>query len=347
LQAVRVVSAVVAVACGCGRIGFDAGERPDDAPTALTVASVFPTAVTAAAGQALELHGTGFEAIEAVLVGGTSCVERARSSTVFECSLAGGLPVAAHDIEIQTRSGSLVSSSPVVVVGDPVLWLRPEAIAVADGAAITRWADASGFGHDALAAGARAPRFAVGELALGGASFGSSDTTPDFLTITDTPNLRPATVSIAILYRQTALTGWDKIVAKDYHNDGTWAAPWVSYNFSASYASTGQPYFETTQAGTEHKLISSIVVPDMAPHVGIGTYDGTELVLDVDGVELNREPQTGPIAYPVSSDLTIGSRSPYTAGEHFTGTVGEVLVWGRGLTPSERATLNAYLGGRR
>jgi len=63
-----------------------------------------------------------------------------------------------------------------------------------------------------------------------------------------------------------------------------------------------------------------------------GTYDGATLRLYVNGVQVNSQAQTGPIAVS-TSPLQIGGDTFY--GQYFQGTLDEIRVYNRALSTAE------------
>lgn len=70
-------------------------------------------------------------------------------------------------------------------------------------------------------------------------------------------------------------------------------------------------------------------------HVAM-TYDGTRLVLYVNGLQVATNPAGGTIQ-STASPLWIGGNTPY--GEFFRGVLDDVRVYNRALTPTEIQTI--------
>ena len=75
-------------------------------------------------------------------------------------------------------------------------------------------------------------------------------------------------------------------------------------------------------------------------HLLVGTYDGANLRLYVDGTQVASAAATG--SMPVTTDqLVIGSKTPTsTAGDHFNGKIDDVRIYNYALTAAEVTTLN-------
>jgi hypothetical protein len=70
-------------------------------------------------------------------------------------------------------------------------------------------------------------------------------------------------------------------------------------------------------------------------HVAL-TYDGSQLRLYVNGVQVASKARAGAIQTPGSNPLWIGGNVPY--GEYFRGVIDEVRVYSRALSAGEIQT---------
>jgi hypothetical protein len=94
--------------------------------------------------------------------------------------------------------------------------------------------------------------------------------------------------------------------------------------------SDGFTYTRSSDAGTG--------VWDGNWHFVVGTYDGTDVQLYVDGNEVGSgTPNSGPLAYggPTSKDLFIGHYEGCPQNLDFSGSIDEPTVWTRALSASE------------
>jgi hypothetical protein len=88
---------------------------------------------------------------------------------------------------------------------------------------------------------------------------------------------------------------------------------------------------------TQETVSTSTQMPNNTwRHVAI-TYDGTEVVLYVNGAEVDSEAATGTINSSGNNPLWIGGNSP--AGEYFQGVIDEVRVYNRALSATEVNTI--------
>lgn len=108
---------------------------------------------------------------------------------------------------------------------------------------------------------------------------------------------------------------------------------------------TGLPYFviDTTGSGVvqvnapgTYNTITSNPLTDSNWHHFVGTYDGAHVLVYIDGVGYPSgvgTPATGTIQTTAVDQLEIGRY--YAGGTAFTGSIDEVAIWNRGLSPAE------------
>ena len=104
---------------------------------------------------------------------------------------------------------------------------------------------------------------------------------------------------------------------------------------TAYYLQSDSPEGKPTTGGTFHPFgplrAGSALPLNQWTHLA-STYDGANLRLYVNGLQVAIQPLTGPIQTS-SLPLRIGGHSVY--GEHFTGTIDEVRIYNRALSASE------------
>jgi hypothetical protein len=84
--------------------------------------------------------------------------------------------------------------------------------------------------------------------------------------------------------------------------------------------------------GVDQGIQSPFTPPANAwTHVAF-TYDGANLILYVNGTEVNRRPMTGALT-PSTGVLRLGGNTIW--GEHFAGVLDDVRIYTRALTPGE------------
>lgn len=167
------------------------------------------------------------------------------------------------------------------------------------------------------------------------------DFSSDYIRITDKPSIEPTRITIGALIKPDSRPSYAKIVSKDYRGDGSWADPWVSYTLSPSHSTTGKPSIDITTGGVLTTVTSPDALTNGVWYYIVGTYDGAEIKIYVNGVEKNSANKTGDIDYSggATQDLVIGTRSPYNLGEYFDGMGGLVYIINRALLAQEIALL--------
>jgi hypothetical protein len=168
--------------------------------------------------------------------------------------------------------------------------------------------------------------------------------------VPDSASLEPsASVSVAAWVEGAASPGtYAYIVGK-----GAMSCDTASYGLYSG-ANGGLQFYVTDNQGGSYYLS-----PDAGTgvwngqwHLVVGTYDGSDLNLYVDGVLVGSgTPHTGPLEYglPDSDDLDIGDypgfaaindgKDPGCATKDFTGLIGEAAVWNTALTPAQITAL--------
>jgi hypothetical protein len=368
---------LASIALSCGRVDieripqgdFDAGPRdagedaraidggPDagrDASVPIGIDSIEPEeSITGNVwASPLAIRGEGFRAGMTASIGGADC-----ESTVFvsenelACTRVGALPIGALDVEVRSAGESASLPGAFLSLGQPSVWLRADAIALADGAPVARWDDASGFGNHALQATAnRRPSLRLD--AVGGRPavlFGDADGTFDFLDMVDSPSLRPTAITIVAVAEMTRITRFAKVVSRTYRSDGSHSTPFQSYSMGFSHEATGSPYFDfATPSGLSVAIHDGSALGSFG--IAFGVYEGTTASMfyggDATGPSNNRA-ATGPIDYTgMTVDVSIGIRSRYTPEEALVGSIAEILIYDRGVDAAERGEISAYLSRR-
>ncbi|MFH1725559.1 MAG: LamG-like jellyroll fold domain-containing protein, partial [Elusimicrobiota bacterium] len=167
----------------------------------------------------------------------------------------------------------------------------------------------------------------------------------DFVRVPGSSSLEPTQrMTLEAWFFATSTGQWPKIVARDYRADGSWSAPYLSYDLTL-VENTARPGFNVTVGGVIRDCFSDENVTLNAWHHAVGTYDGTRMKLYVDGEIKQTLAVSGPIEYPSpGSDLTIGQRSAYSHGDFFPGRIDEVALWSKVLDAGE--VLERYYKGR-
>jgi hypothetical protein len=127
------------------------------------------------------------------------------------------------------------------------------------------------------------------------------------------------------------MSGWETVLLKE-------RAGGLAY---ALYAHDGAPLaqgvaapagYVRAQAADRAVRGTAAIVPGTWTHIAT-TYDGVNQRLYVNGVLVNTQPQSGPIAV-TGAPLRIGGNNTF-AGEFFQGLIDQVRVYNRALTGPE------------
>ncbi len=91
-------------------------------------------------------------------------------------------------------------------------------------------------------------------------------------------------------------------------------------------------YFD--QNAGYHSVASTIAYNDNQWHHAVGTYDGSNIKLYIDGQLVSTTPSTAAIYYPASGGASIGRDGDYS-GSYFNGVLDEFRIYNRALTSDE------------
>jgi len=176
--------------------------------------------------------------------------------------------------------------------------------------------DSTANGNTATAASVTTEGSATGQIG-GSDQFNSSH--PDHV---DLPNIVVSSAfTIEAWIYPTAYVDVARIVAKAYSSN---TAPWVDYSLSMDLASTHKVDVSFDDNGTDIGLGSNGTVPlNQWTHL-VGTYDGSNLRLFLNGASDNSMAASGPVA-SVSQTTEIGYNNVY-GPQSFTGKIDEVRI---------------------
>jgi hypothetical protein len=202
----------------------------------------------------------------------------------------------------------------------------------------TTVADSSGHGNDGVLSGGATWATGHSGTAL------SFDGSTGQVRVPNSASLEPATVTVSAWVKQDGSPGsFRYIVAKGATgciaaSYGLYTGPDGGLQFYVSQA-RGTTYARSPDAGTG--------VWDGGWHDVVGSYDGSTIRLYVDGVQIGSGTSyPGALEYLLhdSNDLFIGNY-PGCADHEFLGTIDNVVVWNRALSPSDIAALRSSQDG--
>ena len=164
----------------------------------------------------------------------------------------------------------------------------------------------------------------------------------DYINISNSPSLNISgnQITLEAWVKPAAVkqNDWARILVKPNSN----APPFIAYDLIVDGNNPSRPIFEVTLDGVEYGAwTTSEMSQNTWMHI-VGVYNGTNLMIYINGTRVNMTSQTGTIltnSFPVY----IGY-NPITPAESFNGTIDEVKIYNRALSPEEiNASYNAGL----
>ncbi|MEK6874555.1 MAG: LamG domain-containing protein, partial [Nanoarchaeota archaeon] len=164
----------------------------------------------------------------------------------------------------------------------------------------------------------------------------SFDGVNDMIRVANASNFKPTTaLTLGAWVKPNAFPAWAKVFSLDYRSDGTWTAPYIAYDLMPSAGTTGRPTMEVAIGGSLKQITSTVILSTGVWSYLVGTFDGTNISIYVNGVLANSTSASGTIDYGTSRDLAIGAASPYISQEYFNGSMDELEIYNRALSAAE------------
>jgi hypothetical protein len=193
------------------------------------------------------------------------------------------------------------------------------------------FSDVSGNGNDGTCSGSQCPKatFGVGPNSIGY----NFDGVQDILTIPDSPSIDTITQDLTIAFWMNLdnVPGFNqKIIVEANRYD-------IGRN------GVGNLIFTTSTTSG----VKSVIGGDPTPYIGVwthmvGTYDGSNIRLYINGDLVAVKAQTGTFAV-VNKPITIGAKiGAINIVDHYDGQIDDVAVWNRALTTKEIKDLFRY-----
>lgn len=188
--------------------------------------------------------------------------------------------------------------------------------------------DNSGFGNNATMV--NQPALVAGQLGQAVALSGSN-----YLTVPSSPSLSMTTgISISAWVQLSQAGAWQSILEKIV-GLGTNAYPYCDYDVTTSDSGTGGFYAQmsvTTSGGQFNYATSTNAVSYGAWHLLTGVYNGSSVMIYVDGSLAGSQPASGAIQSS-GQPLFLGCNGAWT--DNVTGAIGDVYIYNRGLSVAE------------
>ncbi|HEY1014994.1 MAG TPA: choice-of-anchor Q domain-containing protein, partial [Herpetosiphonaceae bacterium] len=229
---------------------------------------------------------------------------------------------------VVTATARVIATAPGGVATGLGLWLKADAgiAQPQNGAAVARWDDQAGEGLGvAQAAPANQPAYQAS--AWNGNPALSFDTT-DYLTRTARgSDLFGATEATILFAKQT--TG-----------GGVWFKWQTSDSNRVGFERNGDAARFDIPSDTTGRLNGAASITGQ-PHVVTGWKSATTQKLLIDGAQDASKTQSGTLGTNVSAQLTVGKNSDGSLS--WTGDIGELIAYKRGLSDAERNQVESYL----
>ncbi len=155
--------------------------------------------------------------------------------------------------------------------------------------------------------------------------------------VLDAPSLDPSTLSLSFWFNMSSLD-----VARELVNK---IGPPGDISYGSEIAkvtdNTGKLFFRVCTDGTLTgltDLAASTVIQSGTWYHFVGTYDGSQMRLYLNGNLESSTPKTGSV-FNSTTPLQLG-RYGYFSGWRYHGSIDEVALWNRALTPSEVSQLH-------
>lgn len=309
-----------------------------------------PRAATGDAGATVTISGANFEVGATAKVGDDEC-----DSTVVvdpstaTCTLPSRSVIGAANIAIENPDTQAdVSSGRFYSLGAPIVWLRAKSISASNGTLLTNFPDSSGNGLNASQSlPLYRPRF-ISSSNIGGPGVRFTESaTPDFLVFPDSALLKPPHLSIFSVFSISSVSNSNKLVCRDFFGDGNWSDPYSSYELGISDENGGALPAMRVFSLTEGIATQGVTLSASTPYLVSGIHTSSSVTTRINGIEVGNTVSPGPIDYSGNSSdgvqTTIGSRSAASPGGHFSGDLGELLMYGSELTETEINTIEEYL----
>ncbi len=192
----------------------------------------------------------------------------------------------------------------------------------------TRAIDSSGYGNSGSLLNAPTISTSVPPLNFHNPRSLSLDGTDDAVYMGDSALLQPNTITVSAWFKTTNAS-YQRIIRKR----------WYGYSLNMS---SGQVVTDIWEAdGTSLTVTSPSTYNDGAWHNAVFTYDGTNVILYVDGVRVGKTVGSGTrTIYYTAGGLAIG-RDGDNAGDYFSGNIDDVRIYNRPLSRGEVAALAA------
>lgn len=277
------------------------------------------------------------------------------NGSLVECVLPLRSEIRKEPILIENPDGQeATSSQEFFSLGSPVIWFSAASLNhLTQGDPISTLPDLSGNGLDAYQTALdRLPRLeTTSSLGVPTVHFADEDNRADFLILPDSSLLKPAYIAIFAALSMEHNDNYNKVICRDFTGSGGWGPPYSSYELNVShnagYNNGLATPFMRVYSSTEGLAYQPMPLDPGTPYVLAGIHTQTTVSTRINGAELGNVGSPGPINYSQNDSAgvrtTIASRSEVSPGEHFSGDLAEILLYGAELDEDEVSTVEEYL----
>ena len=223
--------------------------------------------------------------------------------------------------------------------GEPenIIWLDASTLGLADGAAVTTWADLSGNGNDLAQQGTDpTPLFETNGLFSGSHNAVRFDGTERYLILGDNADLDSSMggiTIIAVIYNAT-LDGLPRAI---YSKRAAFESQ-SSYN---SFTYTSSKLNFTIDNGSTRRLVSSVGLNTSTDYISTNRYSGSLQEIYLQSTQSGSASTSGNITNSTSNLLLGALNDDY--GDYFDGDIAELIFYREALNDGERLVVENYL----
>jgi hypothetical protein len=160
--------------------------------------------------------------------------------------------------------------------------------------------------------------------------------TPNYVTIPHDTSYKPTTtISIALWFKPESRPYFGKLLSLPY-DDTSWADPYVTYDISQTYTTTGKPSFLLTTGGNESYATATTAIDNGTWCYVVGTYDGSNMRIYINGTLEDTTAKSGVIDYNGQTNkLTLGRQGENLSGEYCDSKTAIVHIYNKTLSQTE------------
>jgi hypothetical protein len=190
----------------------------------------------------------------------------------------------------------------------------------------TTWTDLSGYNNHGTMVNATYSSEGSGSIDFG---------TPNYVTIPHDTSYKPSTtLTVGMWFKPESRPYFGKLLSLPYSE--TWSSPYVAYNMSQTYTTTGKPSFDLTTAGGISYATATTAIDNGTWCYMVGTYDGSNMRIYINSTLEDTTAKSGNIDYNgADSVLTLGRQGESLTGEYCDSKTAIVHIYNKTLSQTE------------